>query len=400
MESALDVAADVAGKVAVAGKSAADIAAPVVERAAVAAKPIGEAGLRYAERTVGPVANDAASKVTGAAGQAISGVEGAIKAKGIDVEPVAGVVGKAGAVAADFASSSVAPAITDFGGFLSTASPTELVEVAAAAGGAYLLAPALLGVVGGAIRGYAGFVRPVEAYDEVLSGGNIVVVDVRSELDAERGTPLFPRRAANKYKSVPREKLQGNFKNMGEVEATPPPPRWRPSRASSAAPRCSCSITTVAATPLRWPRRSAPRASGRCSWWRVATTAGSTPVSPSPSERRRRGRGEDDEEERRTGSPRGIESRGIESRGVDAHPKSKLKNTTVHMFDPDRPLVLTSPPTHMPERGDAPLRSDSFGPLPCANRGWKNTASPGSSAGTTHLDSSKRPRASDAPEVS
>lgn len=220
MESALDVAADVAGKVAVAGKSAADVAAPVVERAAVAAKPIGEAGLRYAERTVGPVANDAASKVTGAAGQAISGVEGAIKAKGIDVEPVAGVVGKAGAVAADFASSSVAPAITDFGDFLSTASPTELVEVAAVAGGAYLLAPALLGVVGGAIRGYAGFVRPVEAYDEVLSGGNIVVVDVRSELDAERGTPLFPRRAANKYKSVPREKLQGNFKNMGEVEAT------------------------------------------------------------------------------------------------------------------------------------------------------------------------------------
>ena len=218
MESALDVAADVAGKVAVAGQSAADAAAPVVERAAVAAKPIGEAGLRYAERTVGPVANDAASKVTGAAGQAISGVEGAIKAKGIDVEPVAGVVGKAGAVAADFASSSVAPAITDFGGFLSTASPTELVEVAAAAGGAYLLAPALLGVVGGAIRGYAGFVRPVEAYDEVLSGGEHRRRGRQVRAGRRARDASAPRRAANKYKSVPREKLQGNFKNMGEVE--------------------------------------------------------------------------------------------------------------------------------------------------------------------------------------
>ena len=158
--------------------------------------------------------------MTGAAGQAISGVEGAIKAKGIDVEPVAGVVGKAGAAATDFASSSIAPAITDFGDFLSTASPTELAEVAFVAGGAYLLAPALLGAVGGVIRGYAGSIRPVEAYDEVLSGGNIVVVDVRSEQDAERGQPAFPRRAANKLVSVPREKLQGNFKNMGDVEAT------------------------------------------------------------------------------------------------------------------------------------------------------------------------------------
>ena len=158
--------------------------------------------------------------MTGAAGQALSGVEGAIKAKGIDVEPVAGVVGKAGAAATEFASSSIAPAITDFGDFLSTASPTELAEVAFVAGGAYLLAPALLGAVGGVIRGYAGSIRPVEAYDEVLSGGNIVVVDVRSEQDAERGQPAFPRRAASKLVSVPREKLQGNFKNMGDVEAT------------------------------------------------------------------------------------------------------------------------------------------------------------------------------------
>jgi len=56
-------------------------------------------------------------------------------------------------------------------------------------------------------------------YDEVLSGGNIVVVDVRRESETSRGDIEFPRRAANKVLSVPREKLSGNFNNMGDVEA-------------------------------------------------------------------------------------------------------------------------------------------------------------------------------------
>ena len=77
----------------------------------------------------------------------------------------------------------------------------------------YLLSPALLGAFGGVLRGYAGSVRPVEAYDAVTSG-KCVIVDIRQ--DTGRGEIKVPR---GKVLSIPREKLSGNFKNMGDVEA-------------------------------------------------------------------------------------------------------------------------------------------------------------------------------------
>jgi hypothetical protein len=52
------------------------------------------------------------------------------------------------------------------------------------------------------VRGYAGSIRPVEAYDAVLSGGNIVVVDVRRDNEASRGDIEFPRRYSNKVLQV------------------------------------------------------------------------------------------------------------------------------------------------------------------------------------------------------
>lgn len=219
VESALNVAADAAGKAVDAATAAGKVVAPVAERAAQAAKPIGEAGLKYAERTIAPIANDALSKVTAAEQSALSGAGAAIKAKGIDVDPALGAAKTVAGVAAEKAQEAV-PVVTGFVDYLQTATPTELAEVAVAAGAIYLAVPVVLGGVAGALRGYAGSIRPVEAYDEVLSGGNIVIVDVRGESEVERGAVEFPRRAAGKVRQVPREKLQGNFKNMGDVEAT------------------------------------------------------------------------------------------------------------------------------------------------------------------------------------
>ena len=219
VENAINVAADAAGKAAEVAGKAAEVAAPVVSRAAEAARPVADAGVKYVERTAGPVANDLAGKAAQTASGAAATASDAIKARGIDLDPAAGAAKTAAGFAADKAAD-LAPSVASFGDFLQTATPVELVQTAGAAGALYLLAPAALGAVASAARGYAGSIRPVEAYDEALSGGNVVVVDVRPEADASRGALEFPRRAAGRVVSVPREKLSGNFKNMGDVEAT------------------------------------------------------------------------------------------------------------------------------------------------------------------------------------
>ena len=185
---------------------------PIAERAVEAAAPVVKAGVDYAGRAAGPIVSDAASKVSGAAGSAASAAGDAIKARGFDVEPVAGVVGK-GVSAVAGAASSVLPSVDDVTGFLTTATPTELAEVAGGALAVYLLSPAILGAFAGVLRGYAGSVRPVEAYDSVTSG-KCVIVDIRQ--DTARGEIKVPR---GKVLAIPREKLSGNFKNMGDVEA-------------------------------------------------------------------------------------------------------------------------------------------------------------------------------------
>lgn len=189
-----------------------------MEKVGSAAAPVGEAAVKYAERTIAPVAAEATKAAEGAAGQALLSAEDAIKAQGVDLQPVESAF-SAAAGAVTTAAAAAAPAVTDFADFLANASPTDLVEVAAGAGAVYFLAPALLGGLGAAVRGYAGSIRPVEAYDAVLSGGKIVVVDVRRDNEAARGDIEFPRRASNKVLTIPREKLSGNFKNMGDVEA-------------------------------------------------------------------------------------------------------------------------------------------------------------------------------------
>ena len=207
----------------------------VVERAAVAAKPIGEAGLRYAERTVGPVANDAASKVTGAAGQAISGVEGFIKAKGIDVEPVAGGRrqgarrrrGLRGLRRARhhrfrrFPLHRVAHRTRRGGGRRGRRVPPR---------------PRFSAFAGGAICGIRG----------VLARRGVRRGPLRGE-HRRRGRQVRARRRA-RYASVPsprREQVQVRAPRSSRVTSRTwakwrrrsPPPRWRPSRAPRAAPR-------------------------------------------------------------------------------------------------------------------------------------------------------------------
>lgn len=219
IEGAFGAAAGAAGKAADAVSAAATVAKPFAEKAVDAAAPLLDATGKYAERTVAPLAGEAIKTAGSAAAGVAGSAANAIKSRGIDVEPVAGAAGAAGKLAGDFATTTAAPALEKFGDYLSTASPTDLAELGAGVLAAYFIAPALLGVVASSARGYAGSVRPVEAYDDVLNKKNVVVVDVRRENEVERGEIDFPRRAASRVLQVPREQLRGNFKNSSAVDA-------------------------------------------------------------------------------------------------------------------------------------------------------------------------------------
>ena len=249
---------------------------PLAERAVSAATPVVKAGADYVGRAAGPIVSDAASKVSGAASGAANSAGAAIKAQGIDVEPAVSIVGKAaGAVGA--AASSVLPSVDDVTGFLTTASPTELAEVAGGAAAIYLLSPVLLGVLGGVLRGYAGSTRPVEAYDLVTSG-KCVIVDIRA--DTGRGEIKVPR---GKVLSIPREKLSGSF--AGDVEANLTALKVASLKGVKKGTKVLILDANGGGDATKVAKALASQGFGKTFVVQVASTAGPTRVSPSTAKR-------------------------------------------------------------------------------------------------------------------
>lgn len=200
-------------------ETVAPIVSPIAERAVKAAAPVGKAVGDLVGRTVSPVVSIAQKTVVDSASSAVSAAGAALKEQGVDVTPAVTVAQKASGIVVDTVST-VAPTVTGAIDAVTSATPTDFVEYGIAAGVLSLAVPALSGAIGSAVRGYAGEVRPVEAYDQILKGGNIVIVDVRRDNEVDRAGEIeFPRRAAGRVKAVPREKLQGSFKAIGEVEA-------------------------------------------------------------------------------------------------------------------------------------------------------------------------------------
>lgn len=153
---------------------AAPVVTPYVERGIKAAQPIGEAVGAYAGRAVVPVANEALKQVNSASAQAYKEAYKQLKAQGVDVEPIAKTVGDGvqQAVAASV------PVVKQVGDYLKTASPEDLAYTAGELFLAYLIAPVFFKIVADLARGYRGDLRPIEAYDMLLSE-NAVVVDTR-----------------------------------------------------------------------------------------------------------------------------------------------------------------------------------------------------------------------------
>jgi len=219
--NAVDAAADAAqsafDKVAVVvdrGVELANEAAPVVlpaaERAVKAVQPIGEAVGSYAQRELAPVAGEALKAASSAGAQVVSSAGGALKAQGVDVAPAVQVVSSGASTAYSLAK----PALDKTAEFLSTASPTELAQTGGELFLAYLLLPVVFKVAADISRGYRGDLRPIEAYDALISSGNVVIVDVRGA----EVTVALPGSSAKKVLVCDVEKMGGAFSGDSEAK--------------------------------------------------------------------------------------------------------------------------------------------------------------------------------------
>ena len=201
-----------------AGK-AAEAAAPVVSRAAEAARPVADAGVKYVERTAGPVANDLAGKAaqTASAGAAATASD-AIK-KGSDLDPAARARPKPPRFAADKAAD-LAPSVASFGDFLQTATPVELVQRSRRRRRAVSSRARRLGAVASALAATPGPSARWRRTTRRSPAGTSWSWTYAPKRMRPAALWRHGRRAAGRVVSVPREKLSGNFKNMGDVEAT------------------------------------------------------------------------------------------------------------------------------------------------------------------------------------
>ena len=209
-QAAFDKVAEVVDRGVELANEAAPVVVPAAERAVKAVAPIGEAVGAYAQRELAPVADEALKAASSAGAQAVTSAGGALKAQGVDVAPAVQVVSSGASTAYSVAK----PALEKTAEFLSTASPTELAQTAGELFLAYLLLPVVFKLAGDISRGYRGDLRPIEAYDALISGGNVVIVDVRGA-DV---TVALPGGSAKKVLVCDVEKFGGAFGGDSETK--------------------------------------------------------------------------------------------------------------------------------------------------------------------------------------
>ncbi|KAL4447383.1 hypothetical protein ABPG77_007416 [Micractinium sp. CCAP 211/92] len=179
-------------------KSAVDVAAPVVEKgvktAVDVATPVVQTGLQQAKEAL-----------------TASGVPA------VDPSAVAPVV-----KSTEQAVTTAKPFVEQAINFVTTTEPLLLGEYALGLVAAWYLAPPLLKLAAGAVRGYAGEVTPAAALTAVESDGSAVIVDIRSLREKEAGgapdLPNASRLIDLEYAAIEDRKVRNQLRNAGELE--------------------------------------------------------------------------------------------------------------------------------------------------------------------------------------
>ncbi|DBA67880.1 hypothetical protein WJX79_004261 [Trebouxia sp. C0005] len=83
-------------------------------------------------------------------------------------------------------------------------------------------APPVLKLLFGSLRGHAGEINPAAALDAVATGGNVVIVDIRTSRKKQSGgvpdLPFDNRLIEVEYAEIVDRKVQGQLQNVGAIE--------------------------------------------------------------------------------------------------------------------------------------------------------------------------------------
>lgn len=187
-------------------KSAYDQVAPVVKNAVDAATPVVKEGVRAAADAAGPALQ------TG-----LQSAKDALVTSGVDTSAAAPLVKSTGE-----AVTTAKPFVDQAINFVTTTEPALLGQYALGLVAAWVLAPPLLKVAAGALRGYAGDVTPAAALTAVESEGGAVIVDIRSIREKEQGgTPDIPNSSKLielEYAAIEDRKVRSQLKNSTDLE--------------------------------------------------------------------------------------------------------------------------------------------------------------------------------------
>lgn len=194
-----------------------DKVAPVVQDAATTASPYVKSALTTAQGVAAPALRAVEPSVKASFGEA----QRFLTSQGINSPELADKAGKAGS-AAEGVFNQAKPSLTSSLTSLSSRDPTTLAECALGAVAFYYLAPPVLKLLFGSLRGYAGEISPAAALDSVAAGGNVVIVDIRTAREKENGgvpdLPFGNRLIEVEYAEIEDRKVRGQLQNVGAIE--------------------------------------------------------------------------------------------------------------------------------------------------------------------------------------
>jgi len=196
-------------------KQGVEIAAPVVQQGLDVVTPVVQEAVKVGSDVAAPALKAAAPTLEAG----ISEAGKLISQSGVDVS----TINTTAASVAKSTQEGVLPKVSGFVSFLVAQEPVILAEYAVGAAALYFFGPALLGVVGGALRGFAGDVTAAAALDSLVNEGNIVLVDIRTAKDKEAsGVPDVPSAGASKvveveFAATEDRKLRGQLRDAGSI---------------------------------------------------------------------------------------------------------------------------------------------------------------------------------------
>ncbi|DBA85578.1 hypothetical protein WJX79_010531 [Trebouxia sp. C0005] len=194
-----------------------DRVAPVVQDAATTASPYVKSALTTAQDVAAPALRAVEPSVKASFGEA----QRFLTAQGINPPVLADKAGKAGS-AAEGVFNQAKPSLTSSLTSLTSRDPTTLAEYALGAVAFYYIAPPVLKLLFGSLRGYAGEINPAAALDAVAIGGNVVIVDIRTSREKENGgvpdLPFGNRLIEVEYAEIEDRKVRGQLQNVGAIE--------------------------------------------------------------------------------------------------------------------------------------------------------------------------------------